>query len=250
MEQQRVALVTGAGSGIGRAAAVRLSEAYVVVLAGRRTPPLQETAALIEAGGGSSWPRTCDVSDVEAVATLFTEVEARHGRLDLLFNNAGYGPPKARLDEIELRHWKRTLDVNVTGSFLCAQAAFRLMRRQDPPGGRIINNGSVASQTPRPWQGAYTASKHALSGLTKALSLDGRPFGIACGQIDIGNAATGQVGEMARGMMQADGSVRPEPTMDLDAVAEAVWLMARLPLEAHVQSMTVLASGMPFVGRG
>ncbi len=247
----RSALVTGAGSGIGRASALALAGAgFRVALFGRKAEPLHTVAGEIEALGGQALPITCDVSDPVQVDAGFAAVEARFNRLDVLFNNAGQGAPKTPFETLELRHWNRVFAVNVTGCFLCAQAAFRLMKSQRPMGGRIINNGSVSAHSPRPLGAAYTASKHAVTGLTKQIALDGRPYDIACGQIDIGNAETGVADNLRAGMLQADGRIAPEPVMPLQTVAEAVVFMASLPLSSNVQTMTVLATHMPFVGRG
>ncbi|WP_285693750.1 SDR family oxidoreductase [Actinomadura sp. NBRC 104412] len=251
----RVAVVTGAGSGIGAAVARGLLEhGWLVALAGRRAAALRETA---EAAGRSGVPEgralvvPADVTSPESVAALFGAVRGTWGRLDLLVNNAGVFGTAAPVDELSPEQWRTVIDTNLTGSFLCAREAFAMMRAQDPQGGRIINNGSLAAHTPRPLSAAYTASKHAVTGLTKSLSLDGRPYRIACGQIDIGNAATDMTSGFGRGALQADGSVRPEPTMDVSAVVDAVLYMAGLPLEANVQSLTVLATTMPsHVGRG
>ncbi|MBC7167783.1 SDR family oxidoreductase [Phenylobacterium sp.] len=245
----KVALVTGAGSGIGRACALALHAAgFSVVLAGRRREPLEAAAAALPAEEVLVHP--ADVSDEAQVAALFAAVRARFGRLDLLFNNAGTGAPPVPLEELSAKAWRRVVEVNLTGAFLCTQAAFRLMKDQDPRGGRIINNGSISAHSPRPRSAAYTASKHAITGLTKSTSLDGRAYDIACGQIDIGNAATEMTAAMAGGVPQADGALKPEPVMDVARVAEAVVFMAGLPLEANVQFMTVMATKMPFVGRG
>jgi NAD(P)-dependent dehydrogenase (short-subunit alcohol dehydrogenase family) len=245
----RVALVTGAGSGIGRASSIALAAAgFTVVLAGRRQEPLEEAAA---SAGNGSVAITCDVRDPGMVASLFDEIDERFARLDLLFNNAGIGPPGVLLEDLELDDWRTVVDTNLTGAFLCTQHAFRIMKRQIPRGGRIINNGSISASVPRPNSAAYTATKHAVTGLTKSTSLDGREFDIACGQIDIGNAAT-DLTERFRtaGALQPDGSTLTEPTIDVDHVARAVVYMATLPLDANVQSMTVMATKMPFVGRG
>jgi NAD(P)-dependent dehydrogenase (short-subunit alcohol dehydrogenase family) len=240
-------VVTGAGSGIGRAVARALLDAgFRVALAGRRPGPLAETAA----GHPEALVVPTDVTDEASVAALFAAVRERWGRVDLLFNNAGGFGPSGLVDEIDVAQWRATVDVNLTGSFLCAREAFAMMREQRPQGGRIINNGSISAQVPRPGSAAYTATKHAITGLTKTLSLDGRPFRIVCGQIDIGNAATDMTAGIAEGARQADGSVRPEPTFDVAHVAEAVLAMARLPLDVTVQTMTIAATGMPFVGRG
>jgi NAD(P)-dependent dehydrogenase (short-subunit alcohol dehydrogenase family) len=240
---ERVALVTGAGSGIGRAVARGLLDAgYRVVLAGRRREPLEETRA----GHERATVAPADVGDPEAVAALFAGLD----RLDVLFNNAGTFGPSGPLEELEVDAWRHVVDTNLTGAFLCAQAAFRVMKAQDPRGGRIINNGSISAQVPRPNAIAYTATKHAITGLTKAISLEGRAYDIACGQIDVGNAATEMTAAMERGVPQADGSIAPEPTMDVRHTAEAVVRMAELPLDANVLFLTIMATTMPFVGRG
>jgi len=245
-----VAVVTGAGSGIGRAAALALADrGWSVVLAGRRADALAQTRDLAAAPARFHLQAT-DVSDRDQVEALFDGAVARFGRVDLLFNNAGTGAPPVPLEDLSLEDWRRVVDVNLTGAFLCLQAAFRRMKAQDPQGGRIINNGSISAQVPRPRSVAYTATKHAMTGLTRQASLDGRAYNIACGQIDIGNAATEMTARMSRGVLQADGSVAPEPTMDVGAVAEAVAYMAGLPLGANVQFMTVMATAMPFIGRG
>ncbi|MBO7938346.1 SDR family oxidoreductase [Streptomyces antibioticus] len=248
--KMKVAVVTGAGSGIGRAVAAELLRTgWSVALAGRRTEPLEETAALVP-DGACLVVRT-DVSQPDEVTALFTAVRDRFGRLDLLFNNAGtFGPGGVPFEELPYDAWRHVVDTNLNGAFLCAQAAFRQMKEQDPRGGRIINNGSVSAHTPRPHSAPYTATKHALTGLTKALSLDGRAYGIAVGQIDIGNAATGMTAGMRTGALQANGEIAPEPVMDVADVARTVRHMAELPLEANVQFATVLATGMPYVGRG
>ena len=244
-----IALVTGAGSGIGRAAAVALAgEGFTVVLAGRRLAALDSAAT--EAGHGAV-AITCDVRDPAAVAALFAEIDARFGRLDLLFNNAGVGAPPVPLEDLDLAQWAAVIETNVTGTFLCTQEAFRLMKRQSPRGGRIINNGSISASVPRPHSAPYTAAKHAVTGLTRSTSLDGRAYDIACGQIDIGNAATELTAAMhTSGVLQADGSTELEPTIDAAHVARAVVYMATLPLDANVQFMTVMATKMPFIGRG
>ncbi|MET7406196.1 SDR family oxidoreductase [Streptomyces parvulus] len=248
---QQIAVVTGAGSGIGRAVAVELLTAgWAVALAGRRTETLAETAALAPAGGAVLSVRT-DVSRPEDVAALFAAVRDRFGRVDLLFNNAGtFGPGGVPVEDLPYEAWRHVVDTNLNGAFLCAQAAYRQMREQDPRGGRIINNGSISAHTPRPHSVAYTATKHALTGLTKSLSLDGRPYGIAVGQIDIGNAATDMTAGMQTGALQANGETAPEPVMDVADVARTVRHMAELPLEANVQFATVMATAMPYVGRG
>jgi NAD(P)-dependent dehydrogenase (short-subunit alcohol dehydrogenase family) len=246
--QSKVALVTGAGSGIGRAVAIALAGAgYQVAIAGRRLAALEETAA---AAGGKMLVLPTDVTDAVAVGNMVHGTVAKFGRLDVLFNNAGAAAPATPTDELDLEVWRRVIDTNLTGVFLCAQAAFRVMKSQQPQGGRIINNGSIASATPRPNLAAYTASKHGVSGLTKTLSLEGRRFNIACGQIDIGNVQTNLGIPMSSGTLQADFSVKPEPTFDVKHVADAVLYMAGLPLEANVLNMTVMATAMPFVGRG
>ncbi|MFF2727976.1 SDR family oxidoreductase [Streptomyces sp. NPDC058008] len=248
--EQRIAVVTGAGSGIGRAVALTLTGAgWTVALAGRRRAALEETAAA--AGPGAVVCLPADVSDPDEVAALFASVQERFGRLDLLFNNAGtFGPRAVPVEDIAYEDWRAVVDVNLTGTFLCAQAAYRLMKEQDPQGGRIINNGSVSAHAPRPHSVAYTATKHAVTGLTKSLSLDGRPYRIACGQIDVGNAATDMTERMSTGVLQANGEVAAEPVMAADDVARTVLHMAELPLEANVQFATVLATAMPYVGRG
>jgi NAD(P)-dependent dehydrogenase (short-subunit alcohol dehydrogenase family) len=248
----KVAIVTGAGSGIGRAVALALlSAGWSVALAGRRLAQLEETAALAAGDAQArALPRSADVADPASVEALFAATRERFGRLDLLFNNAGTGAPPVPLEDLTVDQWKRVVDINLTGAFLCTQGAFRLMKAQDPRGGRIINNGSISAHVPRPRSVAYTATKHAITGLTRSTSLDGRAYGIACGQIDIGNAGTEMTRAMSKGVMQADGSVAAEPVMDVAAVADAVLYMAGLPLEANVQFMTVMATDMPFIGRG
>lgn len=246
------ALVTGASSGIGRAVALALAQAgYRVAICGRREDALQETAAAGGAKvGGGMLVAPCDVSDPAAVEAMFARIEQDFGRLDLLFNNAGTNLPATNFGELTWSAWKKVIDVNLHGMFLCASGAFRLMQRQQPQGGRIVNNGSISAHAPRPGSAPYTASKHAVTGLTRSISLDGRPYGIACGQIDIGNAASHMTERMAKGVPQADGSIRPEPTMDVQHVADAVVHMAGLPLEANVQFMTIMSTKMPFIGRG
>ncbi|WP_330176094.1 SDR family oxidoreductase [Streptomyces sp. NBC_01498] len=250
----KIAVVTGAGSGIGRGVSVALAGAgWSVVLAGRKAERLAETAALVaeSAPGAGTVCVPTDVARPEDVDALFATVRERYGRVDFLFNNAGtFGPGGVPLEELPYAAWRKVVDTNLTGSFLCAQAAFRLMKEQDPGGGRIINNGSVSAHAPRPDSVAYTATKHALTGLTKSLSLDGRPYRIACGQIDIGNAATDMTQRMTRGVRQANGELAVEPVMDAADIATTVLHMAELPLEANVQFATVLATAMPFVGRG
>ena len=246
----KIAVVTGAGSGIGRAVALALAEVgFTLVLAGRKLPALESVAREAGAGAGAISVPT-DVADRGSVDALFARVAQEFGRLDLLFNNAGTGSPPAPLEDVTFEQWKSVIDTNLTGAFLCTQAAFRLMKAQNPRGGRIINNGSISATTPRPRMVAYTASKHAISGLTKTTALEGREHDIACGQIDIGNTATALATPMAHGTLQADMSVKPEPTFDVKYVADAVVYMAGLPLEANVLFMTVMATKMPFVGRG
>lgn len=243
--------MTGAGSGIGRAVSIALFDAgFDLVLAGRRQGPLDETAAACSSRSGRAIAIATDVADQVSVARLFEATQGQFGRIDVLFNNAGLAAPAVTIDELPVETWKAVVDVNLTGAFLCAQGAFRIMRSQRPMGGRIINNGSISAAVPRPFSAPYTATKHAISGLTKALSLDGRAFDIACSQIDIGNAATDMTEPMARGVYQADGSKKPEPRMDVAHVAEAVVYMATLPLCANVQFMTLMATKMPFIGRG
>ena len=246
-----VALVTGAGSGIGRAAALALQGAgYDVVLTGRRAAELEKTAAQAGAAGGRMLVAAADVADEAAVEDLFLRTEEAFGRIDVLFNNAGIGARPVGIDELSVDEWRRVVDINLNGAFLCARAAIRLMKRQMPKGGRIINNGSISATAPRPFTAAYTATKHAITGLTKAISLDGRADDIACSQIDIGNAATEMTEPMAAGILQADGAMRPEPRMDVRHVADAIVYMAGLPLDANVQFMTLMATKMPFIGRG
>ncbi len=250
MDQRRVAVVTGAGTGVGRAAALALlGDGYCVALAGRRAEPLHQTAA--DSGAGDrALPVPADVTRPEAVRALFDAAVARWGRVDVLFNNAGLNVPNVPLDSLTFEQWRTVVDVNLTGVFLCTQEAFRVMKAQRPQGGRIINNGSISAHVPRPHSAPYTATKHAVTGLTKSTSLDGRPFDIACGQIDIGNAVTAMASRMAHGVPQADGTVRPEPLIDVAHVGRAVLHMANLPLDVNVFSMTIMATKMPFVGRG
>jgi NAD(P)-dependent dehydrogenase (short-subunit alcohol dehydrogenase family) len=244
----KVALVTGAGSGIGRAAAIALSQGgFALALAGRRTAPLEETAGLL---AGESLVAATDVGDPDSVAKLFAALAARFGRLDLLFNNAGMGAPPLPIEELSFAQWQAVLGANLTGAFLCTQHAVRMMKAQNPRGGRIINNGSISAHAPRPNSAPYTATKHAITGLTRSTALDGRAFDIACGQIDIGNAATAMTAKAGDGLPQADGRIVPEPRMDLEEAARAVAYMAALPLSANVLFMTVMATKMPFVGRG
>jgi NAD(P)-dependent dehydrogenase (short-subunit alcohol dehydrogenase family) len=247
----KVAIVTGAGSGIGRATALALlGGGYSVVLAGRRLEALAETAAQAGPAGPRALAVPTDVADPHSVRALFETTKQTFGRLDLLFNNAGTGAPAVQLENLTPEQWQRVVDVNLTGAFLCTREAFRLMKEQDPRGGRIINNGSISAYTPRPNSAPYTATKHAITGLTKSASLDGRKYDIACGQIDIGNAATDLTVRMKAGVPQADGSLAIEPTIDVNHIAQAVLYMASLPLDANVLSMTVMATKMPFIGRG
>lgn len=248
MPQAQIAVVTGAGSGIGRSVArALLEDGWCVALAGRREDALRETAAGFE---GQALVLPTDVSHEQAVDALFEAVAQRWQRLDLLFNNAGIFPKASLIDEMPVDVWREAVDVNLTGAFLCARAAFGMMRRQSPQGGRIINNGSISAHAPRPNSVGYTTTKHAITGLTRQLSLDGRPYSIACGQIDIGNAATELAAGFGQGALQADGSRRPEPMMDMQHVAQAVRQMASLPLSANVQFMTLMATNMPYIGRG
>ena len=249
--RHKIAVVTGAGSGIGRAVALALADAgYEVVIAGRRADALDDTVRAAKANAAKLVPVVTDVTDAESVARLFDTVRGRCGRLDLLFNNAGIGAPAIPLEELDLARLRAVIDTNLLGPFLCTQHAIRIMKAQTPRGGRIINNGSISAHAPRPNSAPYTATKHAIMGLTKSTSLDGRKYDIACGQIDIGNAATEMAARMASGVPQANGEIAVEPLMDVAHVASAVVYMASLPLEANVQFMTVMATKMPFVGRG
>ena len=245
----KIAVVTGAGTGVGRAASLALMNAgFTVVLAGRRLDKLEETQKL--GGSGKSLPVPSDMTDPGSIAALFAKVMEVYGRLDLLFNNAGMGAPPVNFEDLSLAQWQAVVDTNLTGPFLCTQHAFRIMKDQTPRGGRIINNGSISAHAPRPLSSAYTSTKHAITGLTKATNLDGRAYDIAVGQIDIGNAATPMTDRMVDGVLQPDGRKMPEPRMDSKAVGDAVAYMANLPLDANVLFMTVMASKMPFVGRG
>ena len=247
----KVALVTGAGSGIGRAVALSLQSAgYFVAVAGRRVAELERTVTLAVSGAGRIVSIPTDVGNPDSVRALFAEIRRMFGRLDVLFNNAGISAPGVPFEDISFEQWSAVVNVNLTGAFLCAQEAFRLMKDQSPRGGRIINNGSISAHAPRPNSAPYTATKHAITGLTKSLSLDGRKYDIACGQIDIGNAATEMSEPMASGVLQADGTTMPEPRMDVQHVADAVLYMIGLPLNANVQFITLMATKMPFVGRG
>jgi NAD(P)-dependent dehydrogenase (short-subunit alcohol dehydrogenase family) len=246
----KVAIVTGAGTGIGKAVTLALlRDGYRVALAGRRREPLEQTA--VQSGEAArALVVPTDVSDAGSVQALFARVKESFGRLDLLFNNAGIFVPGLDIDELSVEQWKAVVDINLTGSFLCAREAFRMMKTQDPRGGRIINNGSISAHAPRPNSAPYTATKHAITGLTKSISLDGRRYDIACGQIDIGNAHTEMAAPMAKGVTQANGQIAVEPLMDLTHVASAVLYMASLPIDTNVQFMTIMATKMPFVGRG
>ena len=248
---EKVAIVTGAGSGIGKAVALALMrEGYAVVLAGRRKDRLEAAALEGKASGARMLIVPTDVGDPASVKALFAKTKAAFGRLDLLFNNAGMGAPPVPLEDLTYEQWKSVVDANLTGAFLCTQEAFKLMKSQEPRGGRIINNGSISAHAPRPNSAPYTSTKHAITGLTKSTSLDGRKYDIACGQIDIGNAATEMTARMKAGVPQAHGAIAVEPTMDVENVARSVVLMASLPLDANVQFLTVMATKMPFVGRG
>ena len=248
---EKVASVTGAGTGIGRQTALALlREKYAVVLVGRRAERLEETAAKAEPSGSRVLVVPTDLSDPAAVRALFAKTKEVFGRLDVLFNNAGIGTPAMPLEDLTYEQWKSVVDVNLTGTFLCTQEAIKIMKSQEPRGGRIINNGSVSAHVPRPGSAPYTATKHAITGLTRSTSLDCRKYDIACGQIDIGNAATEMTARMVNGTIQADGSMAPEPRMDPENVAQAVVFMASLPLDANVQFITVMATTMPYIGRG
>jgi NAD(P)-dependent dehydrogenase (short-subunit alcohol dehydrogenase family) len=251
MSNEKIALVTGAGSGIGKAVALGLLEdGFKVVLAGRRLELLEEVAQLAKEKGQEAFPVSVDVRDPTSVDHLFAEIEKKYGRLDVAFNNAGVNAPAVTIDELPLEKWQNAIDTNVTGVFLCARAEFGLMKKQSPQGGRIINNGSISAHTPRLYTTPYTASKHAVTGITKGIALDGRKFNIVASQIDIGNALTELSVRMTKGVLQANGALAPEPMMDVKHVADAVRYIAALPLSANVLNMTVMASAMPFVGRG
>ena len=247
----KIAIITGAGSGIGKAVALAfLNDGYSVALAGRRQDALESTIKEAGKAGSGAIAVPTDVSDAAAVKNLFATVRAKFGRIDVLFNNAGVNAPGVPLEELTVEQWKTVVDINLTGMFLCIQEAFRVMKDQNPKGGRIINNGSISAHAPRPNSAPYTATKHGVTGLTKCASLDGRKYDIACGQIDIGNAMTELAARMAKGVPQADGSIKPEAMMDVSEVASAALYMASLPLETNVQFMTIMATKMPFVGRG
>ncbi len=247
----KIALITGAGSGIGRSCALKLlANGYSVVLNGRREEPLQKTKELAGEFGANALIAPADVSKPDQVKAMFEACEKTYGRLDLLFNNAGRGAWSVPMEELAFEDWQAVVDVNLTGAFLCTQQAFRIMKKQSPQGGRIINNGSISAEAPRPNSAPYTATKHAITGLTKSTSLDGRGFNIACGQLDIGNAATEMTAKMSEGVLQANGTTQVEPRMDVEHVADALLYMANLPLTANVQFMTVMATEMPLVGRG
>jgi NAD(P)-dependent dehydrogenase (short-subunit alcohol dehydrogenase family) len=249
--EKKVAIVTGAGSGIGEASALALlSEGYCVSLAGRRKDQLERVAAAAGAAKDRALVVPTDVADPGSVRNLFARTKEAFGRLDLLFNNAGIGAPAVPMEELTYEQWKAVVDINLTGSFLCTQEAIKIMKDQDPRGGRIINNGSISAHAPRPNSVAYTSTKHAITGLTKSTSLDGRKYDIACGQIDIGNALTPLAARMSKGVPQANGTVAPEPLFDVSHVATAIVSMAKLPLDTNVQFMTIMATKMPFVGRG
>ena len=247
----KTAIITGAGAGIGRATALALLNAgYAVALAGRNIETLQATEELAGHNRSNAVSIVTDISDPHSILNLFSEVKNQFGRLDLLFNNAGIGAGNSLLEELPIDQWKQVVDINLTGSFICTQEAFKIMKEQDPMGGRIINNGSISADRPRPNSAPYTATKHALTGLTKSTSLDGRKYNIACGQIDIGNASTDMTARMSQGVPQPNGTVIPEPRMPVESVSEAVLYMANLPLEANVLFMTVMATQMPYIGRG
>jgi NAD(P)-dependent dehydrogenase (short-subunit alcohol dehydrogenase family) len=251
MAEEKFALVTGAGRGVGRSAALALAKAgWNVALTGRGIEALAGVGREVEATGRRAFAQSCDVGDPDAVKALFGAVEREFGRLDLLFNNAGAGAPGVPIEELTYEQWRAVVDVNLTGAFLCAQGAIAIMKRQTPRGGRIINNGSISAHTPRPFSAPYTATKHAITGLTKSIALDGRAFDIACGQIDIGNALTEMAFKMTQGIIQADGRIAVEPTIDPAEVGDAIVHMASLPLSSNILSMTLMATNMPFVGRG
>ena len=248
---QKISIVTGAGTGVGKAASLALAdEGWTIVLAGRRKDPIEAVTNEIKSRGGNALAIVTDTSDTKSVKGLFEETERAFGRLDLLFNNAGTNAPGVSLEDLSFEQWTNVVNVNLTGVFLCTQEAFKLMKTQTPMGGRIINNGSISAHVPRPGSAPYTATKHGVTGLTRSTSLDGRKYGIACGQIDIGNALTEMAARMTKGVPQADGSIQIEPVMDVANVGKTVAHMASLPMEANVQFVTVMATNMPFIGRG
>ena len=250
-KDQKISIVTGAGTGVGKSASLALAdEGWTIVLAGRRKDPIEAVANEIKSRGGNASAIVTDTSDPKSVKGLFEETKRTFGRLDLLFNNAGTNAPGVSLEELSFEQWTNVVNVNLTGVFLCTQEAFRLMKAQTPMGGRIINNGSISAHVPRPGSAPYTATKHAVTGLTRSTSLDGRKYNIACGQIDIGNALTEMAARMTKGVPQADGSIQVEPVMDVANVGKTVAHMASLPMEANVQFVTVMATNMPFIGRG
>ena len=250
-KDQKISIVTGAGTGVGKSASLALAdEGWTIVLAGRRKDPIEAVANEIKSRGGNALAIVTDTSDTKSVKGLFEETKRTFGRLDLLFNNAGTNAPGVSLEELNFEQWTNVVNVNLTGVFLCTQEAFRLMKAQTPTGGRIINNGSISAHVPRPGSAPYTATKHAVTGLTRSTSLDGRKYNIACGQIDIGNALTEMAARMTKGVPQADGSIQVEPVMDVSNVGKTVAHMASLPMEANVQFVTVMATNMPFIGRG
>ena len=250
-KDQKISIVTGAGTGVGKSASLALAdEGWTIVLAGRRKDPIEAVANEIKSRGGNALAIVTDTSDTKSVKGLFEETERAFGRLDLLFNNAGTNAPGVSLEDLSFEQWTNVVNVNLTGVFLCTQEAFRLMKAQTPMGGRIINNGSISAHVPRPGSAPYTATKHAVTGLTRSTSLDGRKYNIACGQIDIGNALTEMAARMTKGVPQADGSIQVEPVMDVSNVGKTVAHMASLPMEANVQFVTVMATNMPFIGRG
>ena len=250
-KDQKISIVTGAGTGVGKSASLALAdEGWTIVLAGRRKDPIEAVANEIKSRGGNALAIVTDTSDTKSVKELFEETKRAFGRLDLLFNNAGTNAPGVSLEDLSFEQWTNVVNVNLTGVFLCTQQAFRLMKAQTPMGGRIINNGSISAHVPRPGSAPYTATKHAVTGLTRSTSLDGRKYNIACGQIDIGNALTEMAARMTKGVPQADGSIQVEPVMDVSNVGKTVAHMASLPMEANVQFVTVMATNMPFIGRG
>jgi len=250
-KNSKIVLVTGAGSGIGKHTALAfLQQDYTVILSGRRNAPLKAVIEQADVAKDRAVAISCDVSDPLSVSALFAQIEQKYGRLDVLFNNAGVNVPTIEIGDLTFEQWKTVIDINLNGAFLCTQAAFNLMRNQDPQGGRIINNGSISAHVPRPGSAPYTASKHAITGLTRCTSLDGRAYNIACSQIDIGNAASEMTTRMVEGILQPNGTMAPEPTMDVRHVADAVVNMAELPLDTNVQFMTLMATNMPYIGRG